>query len=432
MSQSRLVKTIFQAGPDDQLIVKDVYDSNSSEVVNSYDKTEPEALDVLDPLNGKAKDEKQNNEDTPSDSPDSSDSGGGNDPFSDLNPDTLSRDIGLEEMLDRYGNGDVNIETALREMSDGASGDFDLPDEFANDVYYNLGDKSGKLLPSFPVGDARRLASIVNSLCNGSYNLGITDSGALTNLLARLANMASAMRLPGVLGAVANCFSPDILNGAAVSGINSSLGRGDIGVFNDVMRTGIGGGLRYSMPNIVNQVINGARRPREITNGGLANYYQDARNGLSTVDPNWNTVNRNGSRVFNGSQMQTNPFFMDSVRANVTSQPLNISVSPNGSYGNYIDRETADLSNPAVFESLYGPNVPLSERSRIINEWKQDTGRTNGYNQRQDDSYLLLMADEQPTTVANSLSNDFPYINISTDSSITNSVTYDSTDTFLA
>ncbi len=408
MSKSRLAKTIFQSGPDDDLIVKDVYESDSSEVVNSYDKTEPEAIDVLDTINGTADDDSQQQEEDNSNNENNEESSNENSNESPV--DELGS--GLEDILDRYGNADENIADALRQMSEEGRNKLLPTDQEIEDIYYSVGDKEGSFNPSFPIKDAKNLASIINSICNNSYGLNINDNGALAALLGALSNMASLMGLPGVLSAVQGCLNPSVLMNGALLGINSSLKRGDVSVFNDVATLPIANQLRYRNPNITNQVIENMRRPSRLQEQGLSNFYQTTRNSLNIVNPNWNTTSRGSGQVFNGYEVSKNPFFLDTVRANVVSKPMNIFASPDASYGNFVDLETADLNNPYVFESIYGRNLSVGQKTKIINDWRNDQSRLTGYNQRKNDAYLLLMQGQKQDTVLDSLRKDFPYLAI--------------------
>ena len=47
-----LCKTTYEAGPEDELLVKDVYKSSSSAVVNSYQDKNPENASIMDFISG--------------------------------------------------------------------------------------------------------------------------------------------------------------------------------------------------------------------------------------------------------------------------------------------------------------------------------------------------------------------------------------------
>ena len=52
MTAPQLAKSTYISGPDDKLAVIDVYEQSGSGVVNSYQETHGEAIDVLEGLNG--------------------------------------------------------------------------------------------------------------------------------------------------------------------------------------------------------------------------------------------------------------------------------------------------------------------------------------------------------------------------------------------
>lgn len=431
MSKSKLVKTTFQSGPDDGLLAVDIYESESGEVVNSYDKTESEALDVLDTLNGKAS----------AGSPISgllglsglgglaeqfgsnllSDLVGGLDlsnPFTNLNPDVTQQLLDMDESVARYSNEDINAAAAIREMSDPVKNQFLIPKTDANNVFGTFSDVTKKISTVLPITDTRNIGNLVNNISKGNYPTSYVDKGALSNLISNTVNMASIAKLPKAFSTIAQYSGIDtrVLTKAATSAINVSLQRGDIEVFKDVARTSIANDLKYAMPNVVNRVIGSVERPREVTYNDTPRYYQEARDSFTRVDPNWNKTVRGSGSVINGTAIATNPFMMQCVRSSVTAQPLVIKTSSSGNLGNYIDPEYADISVPEVFNSVHGTNHDTQAREKIISDWKADTNRIQRANERKDDSYLMLMEKTPTRSVVDTLRSDFPMLPLNNNS----------------
>ena len=293
MSKSRLVETTFQSGPDDGLAAVDVYKKDTSEVVNSYDATEPEAIDVLDSLNGKA--DESNKDEPPSDSegnddgssnPEGSDSSGNDDPFESLNPDTSDREITDSELVDRLTEGDQELGQCLRDLDDKTLSKLDIPKTSRDSIFGDFGGIKAKLPSKVPLPSVKSVATMVNNLSKGNYPAIIQDVGSKTNLIGSLTNIASALKLPDAFSKIAEYsgISTSILVDAAKQGINSSLARGDLGAFKDVAKSSVASRMKYVIPNISNKAIRALEKPVEVDLRNYSDFYDDTTKALDKMD----------------------------------------------------------------------------------------------------------------------------------------------------
>lgn len=448
MSKSRLVKTTFQSGPDDGLAAVDVYKKDTSEVVNSYDATEPEAIDVLDSINGKADEsnkEDPSGENASNDNPDDGgdpqgaggedggDTGGGSDggsdsppdggdddPFGTMDPDTSNREITDDEIQDRLSDGDEELGQCLRDMDDRTTSRFKLDPSAANKVFGEFAGIKSKIPTLVPVPTIRNMATMVNNLSNGNYPSVIQDVGAKSGLIGSITNLTSALKLPGAFSKIAEFsgISPNILVDAARIGISTSLARGDLGAFKDVAKSNIASRMKYVIPNLSNRAISAMQQPMDVDLRNYGSFYNETRSALDTMDPSWSSYNRGNGSVINGSVAGNNPFFMKTMRASVTSSPLGLKPPRNNTSGNLIDIDYADITKPDVFSAIYGDEVSIADKARIIADWRNDTARAEAAERRKQDSYMLVMDEFDTTPVVETLRNDFPLLEISDTSQV--------------
>lgn len=456
MGKSNLVETTFQAGPDDKLLVVDVYDKGDSGIVNSYQKKDAQAIDVLDSLNGKGggggggsggsgggsggnggSGGGSGGNDGGSGGGSSNNSSGGNNSndassndfasdFGDL-PENEWNDPG--EDIERLVNGDSDMANYFDGFDEAVQKQLDMGNFDKNQIYGEFGDITNKIPNIIPYGNLKNITGVINSVTNGNFPSTFTDRGAAASLVGNLSNIGSSLNLPGVFSKVAQFggLATDVLLNAAAIGVQASLARGDIGVFNDVAKTSIANQLNYVIPNVVNRVIGGAKRNRNLDYNNYSNYYDEARGGFNTVDPNWNTTNRNQTTVYNGTVVGSNPFFMDTLKASVRQKPLIILPVPNNvsSDNNFIDLEYANLNDPDIFDAVYGTDLSYENKTKIINDWEQDTNGKINRDNRNNDSFLMVMDKFKPSTVTESLSEDFPFIDARIDRQISNNDIYE-------
>lgn len=451
MGKSALVDTTFQAGPDDSLLVVDVYDKGDSGVVNSYQKKDAQAIDVLDSLNGKGGGGGGGDSGGGSGGSSGGGSGGsggsgggggggsGGNTDSDSNNDFASDFGDLPENdwvdpgpdIERIVNGDSDMANYFDGIDEAVQRQMDLGNYDKDQVFGDFGGIINKIPNIVPYGNLSNITGVINQVTKGNFPATFTDNGAIAGLIGNLANVGSSLNLPNVFSKISEFggLATDVLLNAATIGIQASLARGDISVFNDVAKTSIANQLMYAMPNVVDRVIGSSRRNRNLDYNGYSDYYDNTRSSFNKVNPNWNTTNRGQSIVYNGTVIGTNPFFLETLRANVTQAPLSIRPIPDGVDidNNVFDLEYADLNDPDVFDSIYGDGGSYQDRTQILKDWNEDTERVIKRDNRQEDSFMLLMEKFTPTTVKESLYEDFPFIDASIDRQISNKEVYEHT-----
>lgn len=442
MSQSLLAKTTFQTGPDDSLRVVDVYGEQASGVINSYQAKDSEAIDVLDALNGKQdeKQDPQNDQDNPGDSdsspdsdapaddpsdpqsdPGSGDSGNGsggsssdNGPFDSVNPDFSGGQNDPSDLQDRFSNGDSDLQEQLGNLSDLSAGQFNYGNAAPQVITGTFNNLPVNIPATVPIRDVRSLNGILNNLTGGKYPLSITDTSSLTGLLGSVLNAASGLNLPSVFTSLLSSGKVD--KNALYNAVNYALpqttARGELGLFKDIASSAYAGQLKQNLPNIVSSVLTNVQKPYNLPRAQYPTYYGEMRTGLSNVDPQWNQRSRNGSYVLDSNAVCTNPFVTSMIKSNLVSQPMHVLPAVENVPGILIDVPNADISNPYIFDAIYGEDYDLDTRKSMVSDWSNNVSKRQARAANNDDAFLLTGSYFTGTSVEDQIGVEFPLLNV--------------------
>lgn len=371
-----LVETTFEAGPNDDLLVVDVYDKGGSSIVNSYQKKDGEAIDTLDSINGENDSggtEPESDESSPMESPD-------------------SPEYSQSEVARMLSDGNSDIFGFLTDLSSGAAGKFGLNIGTINTITAIINGVSKALNTSYSASDIKNIAGIANALSNGGYQSTIKDKKALDTLVTSTVKTGAEIGLPGVFSKIASNPSHDkaVLAVAAKQAIEATVDKGDTSVFLDVITTEYVTGLETQYPAIIKDVLSNAVRPTDLSEQNYAEFYDTVTGGFEKINEEWNKVYRDNNRTQSTVSETKNSFIDETLEAYVLNIPLDIKFNSDVSYNSAVDVQFADVRLGPVFRAIYGATLDNDFINEKINEWLDPIN--SSLREKRKESFMALVS----------------------------------------
>ncbi len=331
MAGPKIAKTTSANGPDDKLIVVDVYEEDGSQIENSYQETHPESLDVLDGLDGGGAGGEKTPEELIEESFDGMDDYSANNDLEDLTGDFDPTD---PWQLDDYlTGGDNDLLGDFNSLSDKLQDFLRSGIQGLDDIYADLNGAVSKINGAISPRSMGGLTGLMNKLGCG-YNPNISYRGSSIGFLSGLINAVSRLGLPGAFNAIANCISdPNVIGGVLRNVLPDVASRANIPLLNDIASSRVARDVIGVMPNIVGQTVRNLGRPTGMNQVEYRDYYNTASQSFSTIDGNWNSAIRGDyGRSLDATVVNSNEFFGDTLQSSVMSYPVSVEYNnaPNG------------------------------------------------------------------------------------------------------
>jgi hypothetical protein len=402
MAGPKLAETIAATGPDDKLIVVDVYEKEGSSVVNSYQETHPEAIDVLDTAKGTSQDGggEEGGDDPLGDFIDQftgDDSGGLNNDISDLTGLDPSTDYGLDSIEELAASND-DLLSDMSDLSDSIVNSFAIPGVVVPEIFSQSGDILSRLRSGIGNQSLNALTNMINQLSGGLFPTSILNNSGMGGLIAGVTNAASRIGIPGSFSAIARGINnQSVMDIALRTVLPDVVKRANIPLLNDIANTPLVRSVQNLIPGVIGETVRNLSRPTYLNQDGYANYYGETRQTFGRIDPNWNRDTRydNGT-VLNGTVVSSNPFYYDTAQANVMYSPINVSLNP----------DSDARANPSLVEySRANDTVFVNDgESQVMYE-------TRAAQQQMEDRAMYvagsLIKDKVTSTVASYLNKEF-------------------------
>lgn len=375
----KLLDPVFHAGPDDKLAVVDVYEKDSSSVVNSYQEQfvedEIEAVDnatpgsdedILSDLEGLNNDDLLDNVPDPLQAVEDSlnddleallnevgqydeldNFSGLSDQFGSIGSvlggdmsaltailstasklanfvgyspfDRLNNGFDLNSVVNQLANGNTSIFSSIRDLPSSLQGSigggFGI-DSIRNNVFASVGNTMTRTTYGMDYNGLQPVTNICSNLTGGSYNAQFTNRGGLSALIAGVSHIGNSYNLPNVFSSIAKTVTdPIVLTAAARPLIQRAAYNGDVDMFRDVAGSSVGPRMTNLVPGIVSTLISNMAKPAGLAQQEYPRYYQNLRGSMDTVQPGWNRYNREGGSVVNATVINSNPFMCDLMQS---------------------------------------------------------------------------------------------------------------------
>ena len=374
----KLVSTTYQAGPNDELAVVDVYKASGSGIVNSYQDSfgdqdisdydnaveanaddmlagldtsnsdllsstpDPEQA-ILDQLADEQEDAYFQNKgyDPLSNNGSLSDRFGGigtvyggdrgaltcstgmfdkQSQFGKYNPfSNNSSGFNLNNVASQLANGNLNVLSAIKDipksMQTMLTGGVNMS-SIQNNVLMSVGGVTSKYTSNMDYGGLQAVSNLCTGVSGGTYAPTIQNRGGLAALIAGVTQIATSYNLPNFFSSIAKSVTdPNVLLAAAKPLIQSAAYQGNVDLFRDVANSSIGSRLPTIAPSTVPTLLTNMQRPATLSQQSYPSYYQDLRTSLDTVQPGWSSYERSGGTVVNATVIGSNPFACDLISA---------------------------------------------------------------------------------------------------------------------
>lgn len=346
-----LVATIFEAGPNDDLLAVDVYEGGGGPVVNSYQKKAGGAIDVLSTING-------------------GDSGGGGSspPAPAPAPAPAPSKTDVNKIL---SDGNSDIFGFLTNLSNSAAAKFGIDTTSVNTFTAVVNGITKALNTDYSASDVKAIAGIANVLSDGGYVNTVKDKKALDALVMSTVATGSEIGLPNVFSKIASNPKHDksVLATAAKQAVETTVAKGDTSVFLDVVSTEYVTGLKTRYPAVINDVLTSTMLPDTLSEQGYGEFYKTITNGLSKVDGEWNKDYRNNEQILISDAVVRNPFLNETLESFVLSIPLDIKYNSDPEYNSVVDVQFGDVQLGAIFRAIYGATLDNDFIALKVSEW---------------------------------------------------------------
>lgn len=317
----KLIKTVFQTGPDDSLAAEDVYEGGGSPE-NTYDDKRGGAIDTMDAIG-----DSSNQPSTPASFESATESS------------TAPQTYSSSEAMQRMAASSSSVAGFLNNLSQTAKDLFNLIPAQSNVI------AGSQTVNSFlPINDIKAVVDIISNLSNNNFDNNVVDNGGQTQLIATTITAASNAGINGGFQAIEKNPSIDrnVLADSAAQAIEQTVAVGNIGVVLDVSQTDLMSNIITRKPGIVQTILSSP----SITNVPLRNQnvvFKVIKDAIDKADPGWNTTNINGQTLVDLKDMKISQQMKELIRYNIFELPLTVEVGDENS------------SNPAVDVEL-GPN----------------------------------------------------------------------------
>lgn len=412
MTAPQLAETTFVSGPDDELAVVDVYEESGSGVVNSYQETHPQEIDPLEAVNGGG------------DGSNSSDDGG--DPFADNDflpspNDDLNApnndlsdltggldgapDVGTSLEASRLTSGEDDWMSDLSDLDDDMRDSICMQPGMMDNIVYQSGEVISNVSSAVNFNSMQSLNNLIGKL-SGGLDIGrIVDMGGLSSLVSTVSQAGSRIGIPNVFSRIVQGgkFSNNILTAAVANMVPGIIRNANIPLLGDIARSPFGNILASISPGIIGNTIRAIARPTGMPQSQYGNYYGNARDTFSRVDPNWNRSNFGQfPGALNATVVSQNPFFQETMQANVSTRPLYVVPTSTGY------RNEADVYNPdrVSYRPEAGGKVWDDEGVLVDTSAEQDYERRTEY--MREDSLMSAATVFPPRSVDDYIQSTFP------------------------
>lgn len=421
MAGPKIAETIASTGPDDKLIVVDVYEKEGSSVVNSYQETHPDAIDVLDTAKGggdaaggEAADAAggEGGDDPLGDFINQftgDDSAGANNDITDLSDVDPSTDYGLDSMEELAASND-DLLSDMTDMSDPLLSGLAIPGQVVPQIFAQNGDVLTRLLPGVGNRSLNAVTGMINRLSGGNFPTTILNNSGMGGLIAGLTNTASRIGIPGSFSAIANGINnPAVMDIALRTVLPEVVRRANIPLLNDIANTPLVRSVQNLIPGVIGETVRNLSRPTYLSQNQYSNYYGQTRQTFGRIDPNWNRDTRyENGQVLNGTVVASNPFYYETAEASVMDSPITISVNP----------DPDQYANPSVVRyDNYDNQVQYAEPGESQVEYEIRSSR-----QKSEDRAMYvagsLIRNKTVSTVSSYLDTEFREVGAVVDRSI--------------
>lgn len=441
MTAPKLADTTFVSGPDDSLIVVDVYGNGGGGVVNSYQETHPAEIDPLTAAGGggsgggggggdgggsggggsgggsggggggesgaggSSENTAGGEEYTPTSN---SDDTAPNNDLSDLTGGLSGApDVGTSLEANRLASGDTDYFSDIEALDDDIRGAISLQPDLLDNIVHELGDVVTDVTSAINFNSLQTLNSLVGKMAGGDFGT-IKDLGGLASLVSTVTQTASRAGIPNVFNSIlaGGKFTQDVLTTAVTNMVPGIVKNANISLLGDVARSPFGNVLAAVSPNIVGNTIRAIAPPTGMREADYGNYYGDARDTFSRVDPNWNKSNFGQfTNALNSTVVSQNPFLQQALKSNVATRPLYLEQDK---FDNYVNRmDTYDVDRP-VYRQEAGGKVWDDEGVLVETSPQNLYERQTQY--RREDSLMAAAAVFPTRTVESFIAQTFPAV----------------------
>lgn len=390
MSAPKLATTTFEAGPDDKLAVVDVYAEGSGGIVNSYQETHDESIDVLDSLNGAGGDTTGGATDalggTAADNVGDaigSGLGGANNDLSDLTGGLDGApDVGSMGDLESLTNGDSDLLSSMSDLAAPLSDSLSQIGQGFEDIsVIENGLVVGNIAPGFDLKSIRGVNDVVTKLADGNYKGIINHAGGLSNLVSNICNVGSRMGIPNVFSNISKGINDVQLMAKSLTNIVPNIIKtANIPLLNDIARTPLAGMVKQISPNVIGSTIANITKPLNMVAGDIGKFYSQARSTFSKIDSDWNKVSFGANKILNATVVSQNPFMKQAMLTDICARPAVVIPNEMGEVVNASDTYYNDPGN-SLNESGYSGSVYEGDHTPTPDE------EATAYNQRTEDRF---------------------------------------------
>jgi hypothetical protein len=350
----KLVPTVFQTGPDDELMAVDVYKGGGgntyggTESDSSYDAKRDEAIDIVDQI------KEQITNDNGDNFAQSQNSEKGTEPYN------------ASEAFKRMAGESSAIIGFLNNLSNTARDLFKLLPE-SSSIKTNNGTN---LNNSLSIKDVTSIVGIIGSLSNNNFTTKVTDQGATKELITSSVVSASKIGINGGFQAISKnpSIPKEVLVSAASDSIRQTLSDGNLGVALDVIQSDVSKDVLRKDPGLINQILKTTSLSSESKEKRtkLFSLFVDA---FEKADENWNKSNRGNQTVIDLKGRELSKDLSDLLKTEVMSLPLGILVSKFSQINSAIDFQLSDRNNDFVFFSIYNDQMEEEQKQPILADW---------------------------------------------------------------
>lgn len=391
MSAPKLATTTFEAGPDDKLAVVDVYAESSGGIVNSYQETHDESIDVLDSLNGKAGD-------TTGDATDAlggsigdnvgdaigSGLGGSNNDLSDLIGGLDGApDIGSIGDLESLTNGDSDLLSSISDLAAPLSDSLSQIGQGFDDIsVIENGVVVGSIAPGFDLKSVRGINDVVTKLSDGNYNGIINHAGGLSNLVSNVCNVGSRIGIPNVFSNITKGINDiELMTKSLTNIVPNIIKTANIPLLNDIARTPLASVVKRIAPNVISNTIANITKPINMAVSDIGKFYSQARSTFSKIDADWNKVSFGANKILNATVVSQNPFMKQAMMTDICARPAVVIPNEMGEVVNASDTYYDDDPGNSLIEAGYSGSVYEGDHTPTPDE------EAISYNQRTEDRF---------------------------------------------
>lgn len=382
-----LVATTFEAGPDDSLLVVDVYESSGSAVSSSYQKKDGGAIDVLSAIGGGE--------------------GGGEGTTTPVpTPAPAPPKPSQTEVNRILSGGSSDLFGLLTNLSAEVAAKFGIDSQTAGAITTIVNGVAAALNTSYSASDVKNVADIVNVLSDGAYTSSVKDKKALDSLVTATVTTGAEIGLPGVFSQIASNEEHDkeVLANVANQAIQATIENGDASVFLDVTNTEYATGLQTRYPSVIQDVLSNTTKPSTLSEQGFSDYYTQLTDSFDKVNVDWNKTYRDNEQTLAFDAETVNEFLNETLEAYVLSVPLDIKHNSDVAFNSAVDVQFGDVQIGSIFRAIYGATLDNTFISEKIAEWVEPEAAM--LRQKRKDAWLTMAAKQ---LTARTIEEDFQH-----------------------